>query len=165
MEVAGQRLDGSGGTDRAALPPADQQSLAALGEAQLAMASSAGFVPGLWQDEFAALLQTVCEEELRKGGLDRDRWRRLIGLGEEVDDPGGMQLTALMRCVARVFAARIAANPALEGLTKELRQSDSAAAHYALLWRLDQQRRSLALIAAVLAMLAASLGIGIDVIE
>jgi hypothetical protein len=165
MRVATRAMENSGNVDLATLPKADQQSWAALGEAQMAMARSPAFVPGVWQDEFAALLQTICEEQLEKDGSGADRWRQLIGIEERDKDLSGAPLTDLMRTVTRVFAARMAANPVLKPLVDELRQSDRNAMQYALLWRLDQQRQSLQLIAAAICALLVALGIEVEVTQ
>jgi hypothetical protein len=158
-------MDDPGAVDLAALPEVEQHSWAALGQAQLAMARSRAFVPGVWQDEFAALLQTIYEEQMRERGADHGRWRELIGNDEEAKIPSGAQLTDLMRTVTRVFGARMAANPNLETLAEELRQSDRTAMQYALLWRLDQQRQSLQLIAAAACALLIALGIEVEVTQ
>lgn len=165
LETAGQTMDEPCAGVAPELSDAEKEDWAALGKAQLAMVSSPSFVPGVWQDEFAALLQALAEKQLDKGAPDRDRWRQLLGLEKDEETPKGAQLTDLMRTVTRVFAARMEANTTLAPLAEELRQSDRSAMQYALLYRLDQQRQSLQLIAAVLVAFAAALGIGFDVVE
>lgn len=162
MDIATRAGEQRGAIDMSDLPKEEQGEWEALGKAQLAMVSSPSFVPGVWQDEFAALLQIVCEEQLKEGGADRDHWRRLLGVEGE-KDPDDAQLKEQLRTVSRVFAARMEANSTLQKFAKQLRQSDRTAMQYALLHRLDQQRQSLQLIAAVLVAFAAALGIGLDV--
>jgi hypothetical protein len=62
-----------------------------------------------------------------------------------------------------VFAAGLASNPDLCGFAHELREHDRLAIQHALLRRLDQQRVSLQLIAAVLLAAAAAVGIDLGV--
>jgi len=164
IEAAAQTMDEpeAGGTTE--LSDAEKKDWVALGKAQLAMVSSPAFVPGAWQDEFAALLQALFEKQMQKDGPDAKKWRGLIGL-KEGEEPKSAQLTDLMRTVTRVFAVRLASNDSLKQLVEELRQSDRIAMQYALLYRMDQQRQSLQLIAAALCALLVALGVEVEVLQ
>jgi hypothetical protein len=165
LEVGKRTVEGSGRVDLASLPATERESWAALAKAQMTMAGAPGFVPGTWQDEFTALLAGLADKYLRGDEPSREHWRDLIGVEEGERDPKGAKLNDWARTVTRVFSARMAANPHLELFVKELSQSDRAAMQYALLWRLDQQRQSLQLVAAALCALLAALGIEIGVVQ
>lgn len=142
-----------------------EASWAVLGRAQLEMASSRGFVPGCWQDEFAASLLVVARDGLSDGSL-RSYWRYLTGMeGKNEGDHSGEELESWAKNVTRIFALRMDSNPQLKPIIEELRRADQDAIQRALLWRLDQLRRSLALIAAALAAFAAAFGLGIELVD
>ncbi|HEU5062943.1 MAG TPA: hypothetical protein VFT79_07300 [Solirubrobacterales bacterium] len=134
----------------------------ALGLEQLELASQRGFVPGCWQDEFAMFLKAAAREGLAEPDR-RSGWRSLIGI-EDGPDPTGPELASWAKQVTGVFALRMEMNPQLKPVASALRTSERDAIQRALLWRLDQQRRSLQLMAYALIALLAALGIEADVL-
>jgi hypothetical protein len=146
------------GEEKPRSDPAYAQGLAAIAQAQLAAAASPGGIPGTWQDEFARLLGVIAT-----AGLDnpkkRAAWCALMARGDAKLRPSQAAVVEWSRVVTKVFAARIEANPSLTGLARELREHDQLALQYALLWRLDEQRRALQTIAAVVVAVAAFVGV------
>lgn len=143
--------------------PSDEGgTLSALGREQLELARHRGFVPGCWQDEFATFLKAAARDGLAEPAR-RKGWRSLIGI-EDGPDPTGPELTSWAKHVTEIFALRMEVNPKLNPVASALRTSERDAVQRALLWRLDQQRRSLQLIAFALVAFLAALGIEADIL-
>lgn len=146
-----------------AQPPGNQDDpkLAVIVKAQLAAAAVAGEVPTSWQDEFAGTLEIAVNAGLNSeaGAFD---WHELMGLKTSDERPSDTKVAEWSRVVARLFAARLEANNELRPLATQLRRYDEVAVQNALLWRLDQQRVALQIIAGVLALVAL-LVLGVDI--
>lgn len=142
----------------------DDPKLALIAKTQLASAAVAGEVPTSWQDEFAGTLAIAVNAGLNSEAGTFD-WHELMGLETSDGRPSDTEVAEWSRVVTRLFAARLEANDELLPLANQLRRYDEAAVQNALLWRLDQQRVALQIIAAVLALVALLvLGVDIDLL-
>jgi len=92
-------------------------------------------------------------------------WSELVAHGEPSSTPSAAEVVEWSRIVTRMFAARLEANDSLKEFSAQLRRNDEIAVQNALLWRLDQQRVALQVIAGTMALVALLvLGVDIDLL-
>jgi|GEM_PF-3565556 len=162
LTKAGSKTDGDAGSE--GHDPQDQQGLAAIARAQFVAAARPGEVPSSWQEEFAGMLEVVVTTGLNDsdGGFN---WSELVAHGEPSSTPSAAEVVEWSRIVTRMFAARLEANDSLKEFSAQLRRNDEIAVQNALLWRLDQQRVALQVIAGTMALVALLvLGVDIDLL-
>lgn len=162
LTKAGSTIDDDAGAESTDLR--DQQGLGAIAQAQFVAAARPGEVPSGWQEEFAGMLEVVVATGLKDadGGFN---WSELVAQGDTSSTPSAAVVVEWSRIVTRMFAARLEANNNLKEFSTQLRRSDEIAAQNALLWRLDQQRVALQVIAGTMALVAfLVLGVDLDLL-
>lgn len=133
---------------------------AALAAAEALMAHGPEDHLADWREEFAHMLE-VCAIDGLKGSDKKlaGSWRRMILEIESDREPRSHEIAEWSSVVTRAFEIELIEE--LPDYVDALDAHNRLAAQHALIHRLDQGRRSLGIIAAVLAALAAALGLDV----